>query len=303
MRKILALVFIFLFSSFLVFATISYDVAIGFDQRAVIEPMMLHAMGNRKDVDIKVEEFFEKDGVFRLSFLLEGKEYSLSAPTLDSLGHFLDNALLLEESLFLPGEHITYVNGNIIACGEDLPKGNLYYAVDGEGNKKALLGFDRVNGNGINLLRPLWVSSIFAGYTIEKGPSWALDVTGASTLQNRDFSISASLKQISWLRNFRPSISFTFYRSGNKNHYLGGLGAEVRAPLSGLFNTRFSMIEDAAVYAGVSILLGYGLGFEWGAGYTFGYEQILFGRMYYRIGYIGSTFINPALVISMGVMF
>lgn len=303
MRKILALVLFLFIPSFLAFSAISYDVSIGFDQRAVIEPMIRHALGNRKDADVKVEEFLEKDGIFRLSFLLEGKEYSISAPDLDSLGRFLDNALLLEESLFLPGEHITYVNGNIIACGDNLPKGNLYYAVDGEGKKKALLCFDRVNSNGINLLRPLWVSSLLAGYAIEKGPSWALDVTGASTLQNRDFSVSASLKQISWLRNFRPSLSFAFYRSGNVNHYLGGIGAEVRAPLSGLFNTRFSMIEDAAVYAGVSLLLGYGLGFEWGAGYTFGYEQILFGRMYYRIGYMGSTFINPALGISMGVMF
>ena len=303
MRKILVLVFFLLFSSSLVFSAIFYDSSIGFDQRTVIEPMMLHALGKRKNVDIEVTEFLEKDGILRLSFLLGDKDYSITAPDLDSLGRFLDNALLLEESLFLPGRHITYVNGNIIACNENLPQGNLYYAVDGEGKKRALLSFDRVNGNGINLLRPLWVSSLVAGYAIEKGPSWALDVAGASTLRNRDFSVSASLKQISWLRNFRPSLSFAFYRNGNENHFLGGIGAEVRAPLAGLFDTRFSMIEDAAVYAGASLLLGYGLGFEWGAEYAFGYEQILFGRMYYRIGYMGSTFIDPALEISMGVMF
>ena len=303
MRRAFAAVILMLVFSAGLFPAVGYEVPVGFEQRILLDRMFDHAIAGRKDCDIRVTGFSESDGTLVLSFLLDGGEYSISAPDLDALGRFLDNALFLEERLYLSDNCISYVDGNIIAASGDMTYGGLYYAIDADGRKKALLGFDRVNGNGVALFRPVWISELVPGYSLVKGPSWALDVSGTSTLRDDGFSVSFSLKQISWMRNFRPAVSFGLFNTGRGMCWMFGLGAETRASLSGLFDTGFSMIEDGAVYAGASLLLGFGNGFEWGADYCFGYEQVLWGRMYYRIGYQGSSLLAPSLGVSLGVMF
>lgn len=302
-RSFVAAMLLFVFSAGL-FSAVEYDGTVGFEQRILLDRMFEHAVADRKDCDIRVTGFSESDGVLVLSFQLEDGEYSISAPDWDALGRFLDNALFLEERLYLSDNCVSYVDGNIIAASGGIPYKGLYYALDSDGRKKALLGFDRVNDNGVALFRPVWISELVPGYSLEKGPSWALDVSGTSTLRNDVFSVTLGLKQISWMRNFRPTVSFGVFNTGYGTYCMFGLGAETRASLSGLFDTGFSMIEDGAVYAGASLLLGFGNnGFDWGADYRFGYEQVLWGRMYYRIGYQGSSLLAPSLVVSLGVMF
>ena len=300
MKKALLTLFIAAVSLFPSFSAVTFPESVSTEDRAVLSSFFSNAISGRRERDITVNSF-SSDGHFTISFSIDGKEMRLSAPSMDVLGEFIDNALSLEESLYLENSTLYYVTDDIIASHDSYRKGCMVEAYDASGDKRALLEtVDNMNGSSI--YSPVYQKDRVAGLRLEPGPSFALYMNGSSTLRFNSFSFSLALAYLPFLPYFNPLASFLVSYDGNFSFY-GGLGLEARLPLERLLDTHFTLIEEGAVFANAILYLGYDGAFDAAATYSVGYEHHISARTLWRIGYETGTIVENTVMLSFGVMF
>lgn len=301
MKKVLLSSVFLLFAIFSAFSSVSFSCPVDENDKVLLTDYFIAAISGRKDAEIEVKEFTKSDERILIVFDIENNERRISAASYEELGEFINNALSIEPLLFLDGSTLFYVTDDIIASHDDIKKGDLVEAYDGNNRRRALLEVVDRTETAV-LYSPIYQKDLVAGLELRDGPEFSLSLRALSNFSFSNFSFALDFSYLPLFAYFNPVLSFYVSYDGAISYY-GGIGFDVRFPLERLFNTRFTLIEEGAVFASAMLYLGYDDGFSVASGFSVGYEHHISSRWLWRIAWETSTINHSALMLSFGVLF
>ena len=167
---------------------------------------------------------------------------------------------------------------------------------------------------GLVQLDPVYIGKAYAGLPLVEKGSWALTLA-FSQVFSPEYAASGSLriKNTAWLYPFSLSLGFETGQAGDDIYSASLAGIEYNAYLGSLLDSSFTLIQDAHLYAGVDLVLGFCDGFVWGASWRAGYAHNISRSISWSIGYENiilnsiqekkDLLIQHRLTIGIGVMF
>lgn len=154
-----------------------------------------------------------------------------------------------------------------------------------------------VEDDGLVELHPQHIGSVHAGLELRRGGSWAVTST-LSQVFVPDYQVfmSLRLKNTALLYPFNPSLGFEYGIGDDGTQYFTGLaGVEYVLYMGGLFDSRFTLIQDGRLYAGLDVMLGWGDGFCWGAAWRVGYQHAPLRHLFWSVGFESAILRNEDL--------
>lgn len=168
-------------------------------------------------------------------------------------------------------------------------------------------------GSGAAILGPLKIGEAHAGLELRKTSPWFV-----SFAFNQVFSPAWSpsaevrVRNSDWLHPFNPSLGFEAGLARGATFYAVGLaGIEYSTPVGSFVDSKFTLIEDSSLYAGLDVALGWAEGFAWGGAWRVGWRHwaasrfswgIALDYLWLRSEALDSTLVNDfRLAITMGV--
>ena len=167
---------------------------------------------------------------------------------------------------------------------------------------------------GLVQLDPVYIGKAYAGLPLVEKGSWALTLA-FSQVFSPEYAASGSLriKNTAWLYPFSLSLGFETGQAGDDIYSASLAGIEYNAYLGSLLDSSFTLIQDAHLYAGADLVLGFCDGFVWGASWRAGYAHNISRSISWSIGYENiilnsiqdkkDLLIQHRLTIGIGVMF
>lgn len=167
---------------------------------------------------------------------------------------------------------------------------------------------------GLVQLDPVYIGKVYAGLPLVEKGSWALTLA-FSQVFSPEYAASGSLriKNTAWLYPFSLSLGFETGQAGDDIYSASLAGIEYNAYLGSLLDSSFTLIQDAHLYAGADLVLGFCDGFVWGASWRAGYAHNISRSISWSIGYENiilnsmqekkDLLIQHRLTIGIGVMF
>ena len=167
---------------------------------------------------------------------------------------------------------------------------------------------------GLVQLDPVYIGKAYAGLPLVEKGSWALTLA-FSQVFSPEYAASGSLriKNTAWLYPFSLSLGFETGQAGDDIYSASLAGIEYNAYLGSLLDSSFTLIQDAHLYAGADLVLGFCDGFVWGASWRAGYAHNISRSISWSIGYENiilnsiqdkkELLIQHRLTIGIGVMF
>ena len=167
---------------------------------------------------------------------------------------------------------------------------------------------------GLVQLDPVYIGKAYAGLPLVEKGSWALTLD-FSQVFSPEYAASGSLriKNTAWLYPFSLSLGFETGQAGDDIYSASLAGIEYNAYLGSLLDSSFTLIQDAHLYAGADLVLGFCDGFVWGASWRAGYAHNISRSISWSIGYENiilnsiqekkDLLIQHRLTIGIGVMF
>lgn len=199
---------------------------------------------------------------------------------------------------------------------EDARKGEVYDLVvpqTGKSISRFIVSSCDEN-TGLVQFDPVYIRKAYAGLPLVKKGSWAVSLA-FSQVFSPEYAAAGSVrvKNTAWLYPFSLSLGFETGQAGDEIYFASLAGIEYNAYLGSLFDSSFTLIQDAHLYAGADLLLGYCGGFVWGASWRAGYAHNISRSISWSIGYENiilnsiqekkDLLIQHRLSIGIGVMF
>ena len=167
---------------------------------------------------------------------------------------------------------------------------------------------------GLVQLDPVYVKKAFTGLSLEKRSSWAASLSFSQVFTPSYLAAGAvRVKNTSWLYPFNFSFGFETGQTGSDVYFAALAGLEYNAYLGSLLDSSFTFIQDARLYAGTDIVLGFCRGFLWGASWRVGYAHSLSRFFSWSAGYENivlnsvaeskEVLVQHRLSVGIGVMF
>ena len=199
---------------------------------------------------------------------------------------------------------------------EDARRGEVYDLVvprSGKSISRFIVSFCDED-TGLVQLDPVYIGKAYAGLPLVEKGSWALTLA-FSQVFSPEYAASGSLriKNTAWLYPFSLSLGFETGQAGDDIYSASLAGIEYNAYLGSLLDSSFTLIQDAHLYAGADLVLGFCDGFVWGASWRAGYAHNISRSISWSIGYENiilnsiqekkDLLIQHRLTIGIGVMF
>ena len=167
---------------------------------------------------------------------------------------------------------------------------------------------------GLVQFDPVYIGKAYAGLPLVEKGSWALTLA-FSQVFSPEYAASGSvrIKNTAWLYPFSLSLGFETGQAGDDIYSASLAGIEYNVYLGSLLDSSFTLIQDAHLYAGADLVLGFCDGFVWGASWRAGYAHNISRSISWSIGYENiilnsiqdrkDLLIQHRLTIGIGVMF
>ena len=215
-------------------------------------------------------------------------------------------------------ESLDYIYGSSYSSLslEDARKGEVYDLVVPQTGKSIsrFIVSSCDEDTGLVQFDPVYIRKAYAGLPLVKKGSWAVSLA-FSQVFSPEYAAAGSVrvKNTAWLYPFSLSLGFETGQAGDEIYFASLAGIEYNAYLGSLFDSSFTLIQDAHLYAGADLLLGYCGGFVWGASWRAGYAHNISRSISWSIGYENirlnsiqekkDLLIQHRLSIGIGVMF
>lgn len=199
---------------------------------------------------------------------------------------------------------------------EGASKGQVYDLIAPyDGDRTARFTVSRVYEDGLVELEPVKISGVHAPLRLERAPSWSLTFSfGSIFMPSWRYSLALRLRSSAILYPFNPSVGIEYGVTDYGDTYIAALaGAEYSLSLGGTLDSTFTLLQDAQLYAGADLVLGYGDGFLWGGSWRAGYRHYISRHFSWSLGVEYSVMRDEGLdlevlrqyraLCSVGVMF
>lgn len=274
-----------LISSSLLSAALQFPQDIVDVDRALLEEAFKEAVGNRKEVDIVITSYVPgaEGEDMQLSFLVEGRSYNIRARDEAMLASFLADALYAEQAFLDSAQpHIESIYHGFIVSSTGLEPGRLYKAFGEDGRVSALLMADQED----RMLYPRYQKDLLPGMRLEEGPRFAFDISVFSPISKPTIGALLNLRYISLWSFIEPRLALGYIYENGEGVLYSSLGLETNVSLAGIFETSFTFLEDASLYASLEAVFGLKNSvFFPSVTYSIGYEHRATSLFYWRIGY------------------
>lgn len=219
-----------------------------------------------------------------LTLSLFDKEYR--APiTKGYVDEAIDSILLYNEAFDSKSdEKIDYFYQKTFSSTAPLKRGSLYYALNKDGKKQALMVVDK--NNPASTLLGLYSKKLVTGLELKKASPYVISIaTGLIFSPKFILNGDITLKNQSLLYPFNPAIKLKVVSNAyNTTSYLGGVGVSTCLPLSTFYPRAISLLRNTSIVAEAFIYIGYNKKVVYSAGWDIYLSNMLNEHFGFTVG-------------------
>lgn len=188
MKNIIIILLCF-FSILPLFASVTFSDFSFDDNRFLIEDALEKAIGNRKDIDIKVSNILQNDDDISFNLTYGGKIVEFSSQV-ENMEEELNNLFFYEEELYEEGERLDYIYQKTFSSIslKNAKRGSLYSLVGSDKKAEALFYVHSIH-DGAVLLRPVYLKEPKVGMSLKKESNIFYSFRLFSNLKFNDYGI------------------------------------------------------------------------------------------------------------------
>lgn len=229
------------------------------------------------------------DGIHIITLELDGESYSMAV---DESRLSAVSATLHELLQYAPADieepsldYIYNTSYSSVSLPEKGTKGRVYHLKSPEGKTLATFIGESQRYSAVTL-EPFYIKDAYTSLPLEKGVGMKMAISG-SFIFAPTFRASGriTLSYLPLFYPFMPTIGAVYLSDRNgKSVYAASLGIDYRLSLGRIFDTGFTLIEDAAINASLYLLGGYNGSAAFGGGWAIHYEHTLNSYIFWFAG-------------------